>query len=208
MDRLRGFLGQDACACLCAIPSRSLPRPRAAGIFLFRQREVAWFLHGMRRFFPETWSTSAAYLPEAERHDLLGACRKRLNDPDPAPCTCLRRATGARTKAHARRYCPIRRPSPITARTRRRSAWHAIEAHYFASRGFLAEGELLVSADRLRDIRGIIVHGRYDVVCPIQTADALHRDWPEAEYIVVPDAGHSAWEPGICAQLVAAMEKG
>ena len=72
---------------------------------------------------------------------------------------------------------------------------------------FLPENSLLDNVDRIRNIPGVIVQGRYDVVCPIVSADDLHRAWPEAEYIIVPDAGHSAWEPGIRAALVAAMEK-
>jgi len=176
------------------------------GIFLFRQQEIVWFLHGMRRFFPEAWADFAGHVPESERHDLLGAYLNRLNDPDPAV-----HMPAARNWSVYEGACSTLLPNPATV------AHHSedlvalglarIEAHYFASRGFLAENELLANADRLRGIRGIIVHGRYDVVCPIETAHALHRAWPEAEYIVVPDAGHSAWEPGICAQLVAAMER-
>jgi proline iminopeptidase len=82
-----------------------------------------------------------------------------------------------------------------------------IEAHYFRHRLFLPENALLHNVLRIRQIRAVIVQGRYDMVCPAVTADELHRAWPEAEYIVVPDAGHSAWEPGIRAQLVAAMER-
>ena len=82
-----------------------------------------------------------------------------------------------------------------------------IEAHYFSHRIFLPENALLDNVHRLRGIPAVIVQGRYDMVCPPVTADDLHRAWPEAEYIVVPDAGHSAWEPGIRAQLVAAMER-
>ena len=72
---------------------------------------------------------------------------------------------------------------------------------------FMAENALLDNIGRVRSIPGVIVQGRYDAVCPIVTADDLHRAWPEAEYIVVPDAGHSAWEPGICAELVRATER-
>ena len=82
-----------------------------------------------------------------------------------------------------------------------------IEAHYFQNNIFLPENSLLDNAAKLRQIPGVIVQGRYDMVCPIISADDLHRAWPEAEYVVVPDAGHSAWEPGITAQLVMAMEK-
>jgi proline iminopeptidase len=176
------------------------------GIFLCRQQEIAWFLYGMRRFFPEIWTSFAEFVPEPERQDLLGAYMKRLNDPDPAVHLPAARSWSAYEGA-----CSTLLPSPSTVAHYSEDAvalgLAKVEAHYFANRGFLAENELLANARKLDAIRGIIVQGRYDVVCPIESADALHRAWPKAEYIVVPDAGHSAWEPGICAQLVAAMER-
>ena len=82
-----------------------------------------------------------------------------------------------------------------------------IEAHYFKHGIFLEEGELLRGVAAIRNIPATIVQGRFDIVCPIETADALHRAWPEADYLVVPDAGHSAMEPGIRRALVAATER-
>ena len=82
-----------------------------------------------------------------------------------------------------------------------------IETHYFVNDLFMAENALLNDIDRIRHLPGIIVQGRYDMVCPIGTADALHRAWPEAEYVVIPDAGHSAMEPGIRAALVRSTER-
>jgi len=82
-----------------------------------------------------------------------------------------------------------------------------IEAHYFTNRIFLPENHLLDNVHRLHGIPAVIVQGRYDMVCPAVTADDLHRAWPDAEYIIVADAGHSAWEPGIRAQLVSTMER-
>jgi len=81
-----------------------------------------------------------------------------------------------------------------------------IEAHYFVNRGFMPENALLNGMSRIRDIPGIIVQGRYDMVCPPITAHELHLAWPEADYRIIPDAGHSAWEPGIQAVLVDATE--
>jgi len=82
-----------------------------------------------------------------------------------------------------------------------------MEAHYFAHNIFLPENSLLDELERIRRLPAIIVQGRYDVVCPIVTADELHRAWPEASYVVVPDAGHSAMEPGIRSALVAATDR-
>jgi proline iminopeptidase len=81
-----------------------------------------------------------------------------------------------------------------------------IEAHYFRNDIFLPDNYLLDHARRLKDIPGVIVQGRYDIVCPAMSADDLHHAWPEAEYTIVPDAGHSAFEPGIRSRLVAATE--
>ena len=82
-----------------------------------------------------------------------------------------------------------------------------IEAHYFSHDIFLPENSLLERVGRIRHLPCLIVQGRYDAVCPIVSADELHLVWPEATYIVVPDAGHSAWEPGITAELVKATEQ-
>jgi proline iminopeptidase len=81
-----------------------------------------------------------------------------------------------------------------------------LEAHYFRNGIFLPENALLDNLHRIRHIPTTIVQGRYDLVCPIVSADDLARAWPEAKYVIVPDAGHSAMEPGIRAALIAAME--
>ncbi|MBI4204369.1 MAG: prolyl aminopeptidase [Betaproteobacteria bacterium] len=176
------------------------------GIFLCRSSEINWFLHGLRTLFPEAWRTFAGAIPEAERRDLLAAYYRRLIDPDPRVHMLAARAWSSYEGA-----CSTLLPSPETV------AYFAsdvvalglarIEAHYFSHNIFLRENELLDNMSRIRRIPGLIVQGRYDAVCPIVTADEVHQVWPEAEYIVVPDAGHSAWEPGICAELVRATEK-
>jgi proline iminopeptidase len=81
-----------------------------------------------------------------------------------------------------------------------------IETHYFVNRNFLGPDELLANIDRVRHLPAAIIQGRYDMICPIVTADELHRAWPEAEYTVVPDAGHSAMDPGIRSALIRATE--
>jgi proline iminopeptidase len=82
-----------------------------------------------------------------------------------------------------------------------------IEAHYFVNDIFLPENALLANAHRLRDVPGVIVQGRYDMVCPLVSAHELSEAWPQAEYRVVPDAGHSVWEPGILSALIEATER-
>ncbi len=176
------------------------------GIFLCRKSEIDWFLYGLRNIFPEAWRAFSDQIPAAERGDLLTAYHRRLTDPDPAAHMPAARAWGTYEGS-----CSTLMPSPETV------AYFAgdvvalglarIEAHYFKHDIFLPENSLLANVSRIRNIPGVIVQGRYDAVCPIVSADDLHRVWPEAEYHIIPDAGHSAWEPGICAALVRACEK-
>lgn len=176
------------------------------GIFLCRPEEIEWFLYGMRTFFPEVWDAFTSGIPEAERSNLLAAYYGLLTDPDP---------TIHMPAAHAwSRYegaCSTLRPSPETVADFGRDdlalGLARIEAHFFSHADSLPGESVLSNVDRFRHVRGVIVQGRYDMVCPIFTADDLARAWPEAEYTVVPDAGHSALEPGIRAALVAAMER-
>ena len=176
------------------------------GIFLGRPREIDWFLHGMGRFFPDVWRPFAGHLPEAERGDLLGNYYKRLTDPDPEVHLPAARAWSAYEGA-----CSTLLPSPETVAAFSDDGMALglarIEAHYFVNRLFLADGALIEGVERIRRIPAVIVQGRYDMVCPAATADALHQAWPEADYQVIPEAGHSAMEPGIRAALVAATRK-
>ena len=176
------------------------------GIFLCRASEIQWFLYGLRNLFPEAWAAFAGAIPEAERGDLLAAYDRRLTDPDPAVHMPAARAWSIYDGS-----CSTLLASPETV------AYFAgdvvalglarIEAHYVTHDIFMPENALLANIARIRGLPGVIVQGRYDAVCPIVTADDLHRAWPEAHYTIVPDAGHSAWEPGICAELVRATER-
>jgi len=176
------------------------------GIFLCRRSEIEWFLYGLRSVFPEPWEKFSGFLPSAERGDLLANYHRRLVDPDPAV-----HMPAARAWSVYEGSCSTLFPSPETV------AYFAgdvvalglarIEAHYFINDIFLAQDSLLANAGRLRDIPGAIVQGRYDMVCPLVSAHELHLAWPQADYRVVPDAGHSAWEPGILGALVEATER-
>jgi proline iminopeptidase len=176
------------------------------GIFLGAPQEIDWFMHGIRFVFPEAWRSFAGFLPEAERSDLLANYYRRLIDP----------AAGVHMPAaHAwSRYessCSTLLPDPdLVAHFDEDAVALAIariEAHYFVHKLFLPEGALLAGVEKIRRIPSVIIQGRYDAVCPIMTADELHYAWPEADYIVVPDAGHSAREPGIARELVAATDR-
>ena len=176
------------------------------GVFLCRRSEIEWFLYGLKTLFPEAWRTFAEFIPAAERVDLLAAYYKRLADPDPVV-----HLPAARAWSTYEGMCSTLLPSPETvahfAGDGVSLGLARIEAHYFTHDIFLPPDSLLGNVGRLCHLPCVIVHGRYDAVCPIISADELARAWPEAEYIVVPDAGHSAWEPGISAELVRATEK-
>lgn len=175
------------------------------GIFLCRKSEIDWFLYGLRTLFPEAWRAFTAPLAAAERGDLLRAYHRRLTDPDPAV-----HMPAARAWSIYEGSCSTLLPSPETvsyfAGDQVALGLARIEAHYFLNDIFLPANALLDRIDRIRHLPAVIVQGRYDAVCPIVSADDLHQAWPEAEYVVVPDAGHSAWEPGISAALVRATE--
>ena len=176
------------------------------GIFLCRRSEIDWFLYGLKNLFPEAWHAFAGAIPAAERGDLLSAYHRRLTNPAPEV-----HMPAARAWSVYEGSCSTLLPSPETV------AYFAgdvdalglarIEAHYFINDIFLPENALLDNIGRIRKIPGVIVQGRYDAVCPIVSADDVHRAWPEAEYVIVPDAGHSAWEPGIASELVKATER-
>lgn len=175
------------------------------GIFLGRASEIDWFLYGIRQVFPEAWRDFAHYIPEAERHDLLEAYHRRLADPDPAV-----HMPAARRWSSYEGSCSTLLPNPGLvadyASDRVALGLARIEAHYFRHRIFLSENQIVANVHRLEGIPATIVQGRYDAVCPPASADDLHRAWPAADYFVVPDAGHSAFEPGTRARLVATMD--
>ncbi len=176
------------------------------GVFLCRQSEIDWFLYGMRTVFPEAWRAFSGFLPEAERGDLLGGYYRRLIDPSPALHMPAARAWSTYEGA-----CSTLLPSPDTVAAfgedRMALGLARIEAHYFRYEVIAPKDDLVARVGRIRSLPAAIVQGRYDMVCPVTSADELARAWPEAEYIIVPDAGHSAMEPGIRAQLVAATER-
>jgi proline iminopeptidase len=176
------------------------------GIFLCRTSEIDWFLYGLRAFFPEAWEAFAGHIPEAERGDLLGAYHRRLMDPDPAVHRPAARAWSV-YEGSCSTLLPSRETVDYFAGDVVALGLARMEAHYFAHNIFLPDNALLANIGRIRHLPAVIVQGRYDAVCPIVSAHELHQAWPEARYVVVPDAGHSAWEPGIRAELVRATEE-
>ena len=176
------------------------------GIFLGRQAEIDWFLDGMGCFFPEARRKFVEALPPAERDDLLLRYYRRLIDPDPAVHLPAAQAWSTYEGA-----CSSLAPNPDLASPLDDDgsalALARTEAHYFVNRIFMPEGALLDGVGRIAHLPCTIVQGRYDVVCPPSSAYELQDAWPGAELVIVPDAGHSAWEPGITRELVVATEK-
>jgi proline iminopeptidase len=215
IERLRAHLGIDQWlvfggswgSTLALAYAETFPaRVRALvlrGIFLLRQAELAWFYQdGASQLYPDAWEDYVAAIPKRERGDLLAAYYKRLTSRD------------AQVRRRAARAWSIWEASTSKLVTdaalvkkfgggRFAAAFARIEAHYFINRGFFArDDQLLRDVKRIRHVPGVIVQGRYDVVCPMRSAWDLHRAWPEAELVVVPDAGHSMSEAGIRAVLI------
>lgn len=176
------------------------------GIFLGRRKEVEWFLCGLRAVFPEAWNELVSVLPEGSRGDVLGSFSQRLFDPDPSV-----HLPAARAWSRYEGSCSTLLPSPETLAAFGEDdmayALAKIEAHYFVNDNFLGENELLSNLGAVTHLPCTIIQGRYDMICPMTSAYELHGSWPGSELLVVPDAGHSAMDPGIRAALVRTTEK-
>ena len=175
------------------------------GIFTLRRSELLWFYQeGASWLFPDKWEGFLAPIADADRGDLMSAYRKLLTAPDRA--TQLAAARAWSVWEHET-ITLLHNPDYAAQGTEEEYAlaFARIENHYFVNDGFFAEGQLIRDAHKLRGIPGVIVQGRYDVCTPARTAWDLHKAWPEAEFILVPDAGHAWSEPGIRAALLAAL---
>ncbi|MGO4386638.1 prolyl aminopeptidase [Microvirga sp. 2YAF29] len=177
------------------------------GIFTLRRSELLWYYQeGASWIFPDKWEGFLAPIPEEERGDLMAAYRKRLIDPDPAV-----RAKAARawslwegetiTLLHNQGY------SDQFGDEHYAIAFARIENHYFVNNGWFEEGQLIRDAHKLKDIPGVIIQGRYDITTPAKSAWDLHRAWPEAQFTIVPDAGHAVSEPGITHHLIETTDR-
>lgn len=176
------------------------------GVFLCRRQDIAWFYQrGAGRVFPEHWREFVAPIPLEERDNMVAAYHTRLTGGDE-----LARMAAAKAWSIWEGRTATLRPNPNVvnhfADPYVALSLARIECHYFMHDCFLEPDQLLRDVPRLAGIPGVIVQGRYDMVCPMDQAYALHGAWPSAEYVVVPDAGHSALEPGIIDALVRATD--
>ncbi len=178
------------------------------GIFLLRRCEIEWFYqHGASVVFPDAWEAFRDHIPAGERADLVAAYHRRLTHDDPqVRLEAARRWSvweGTTSKLVPDGEFVVHMGEDAIA-----LAMARIECHYFVHRGwFEADDQLLRDVACIRHIPATIVQGRYDMICPIDSAWALHRAWPEADFVVSPDAGHSAFEPANSRALVAATDR-
>jgi proline iminopeptidase len=178
------------------------------GIFLCRPKEIRWFYQeGASNIYPDVWEQYVNVIPPEERGDMLAAYYRRLTSEDEKVRTEAARAWSVWEGSTSKLY-----PDPDLidhfGDAHFATAFARIECHYFAHDSFFpTDNYLIENVGKIRDIPAVIVQGRYDVVCPIVSAWELHRAWAEADFRVIPDAGHSALEPGIRAALVEATDK-
>jgi proline iminopeptidase len=176
------------------------------GICLLEKHEIDWFLYGLGAVFPDAWEAFAGLVPAADRHDLLTAYLRLMEDERPEVRQRAYMAWNAYECA-----CSTLLPSPEGGHSadnlQRATGIARLEAHYFAENLFTPETWITDHVDAIRHIPGVIIHGRYDMVCPLANAYKLHKAWPEAEFIIIPDAGHAAMEPGIKSALIEATER-
>ncbi|MEP4249790.1 prolyl aminopeptidase [Tateyamaria sp.] len=176
------------------------------GVFLMTQRELDWFYGGgAGRFWPEVWARFESLVPEDERGDLIGAYHRRLFSGDVALETRFARAWSSWENALASIHSNGAGGEAPGDYAR---AFARLENHYFTNAGFLEfDGQIIANADRIKHIPGTIVQGRYDMICPPESAYALAQAWPGGELKMVRDAGHALSEPGISAELVRTMDR-
>ncbi|KCZ48162.1 MULTISPECIES: prolyl aminopeptidase [unclassified Hyphomonas] len=177
------------------------------GIYLLTKAEMDWYYQfGVSEMFPEKYDAFIAPIPEAERGDLVTAYRKRLigdNREEQLRCAKAWSVWEGETITLL--------PEPSTSDQFHEAefalAFARIENHYFIHAGWFEDGQLLRDAGRLKDIPGTIVHGRYDMPCPMRQAWELHKAWPKADFYPIEGAGHAYSEPGILDQLIRATDK-
>ncbi|WP_386082462.1 prolyl aminopeptidase [Vreelandella sp. F11] len=177
------------------------------GVYTVTQAEIDWYYQfGVSEMFPDKWASFQAPIPETERHDMVAAYHRRLMGDNPI---VQLEAAKAWTIWEGETITLL--PAPDLSAPYREGhfalAFARLENHYFTHRAWLEEGQLLANADRLKGIPGVIVHGRYDMPCPVRYALALHNAWPDSEFHLIEGAGHAWSEPGILDQLIRATDR-
>ncbi|SFE14802.1 proline iminopeptidase [Sulfitobacter brevis] len=176
------------------------------GVFLMTQAELDWFYGGgAGKFWPEVWARFIALIPEDERSDMIAAYHRRLFSGDLPTEQKYGRAWAAWENALASIHSS---GSSHEGPSEYARAFSRLENHYFTNAGFLEfDGQLLTNMDRIAHIPGIVVQGRYDMICPPKSAYDIVQKWPAGELKMVRNAGHALSEPGISGELVRAMDR-
>lgn len=174
------------------------------GIFLARPEDVRWFLYHTQPIFPEAWDRFTSLLNDQDRTNILAAYARMLNEGDQHAQLMAAKAWSTFESSIMTLLPAFPSSAPNDEAMLARLKVHL---HYLTNHCFLLDTPLLPRVAQIRDIPAIIIHGRYDMVCPAGMAYELHQAWPEAEFHIIPDAGHTAVEPGTAAALVAATEK-
>ena len=176
------------------------------GIYLLTKAEMDWYYQfGVSEMFPEKWAHFIAPIPEEEHGDMVAAYRKRLVGDDPKMQHLCARAWSV-WEGETITLLPEPSTSDQFHDPEFALAFARIENHFFTHAGWFEDGQLLRDADRLKNIPGTIVHGRYDMPCPLRNAWALHKAWPKADFHVIEGAGHAYSEPGILDRLIRATD--
>lgn len=177
------------------------------GIFLCRQKDLNWLYQGgAAHVFPDYWQSFLKPIPEPERHNMLSAYYQRLTSANQ-----LAQMAAAKAWSQWEAQCATLRPNQelVSSFTNPHMAlaMARIEAHYFMHDGFIDDNQILNNMANIQHIPGMIIHGRYDMVCPLDNAVALYELWPESELKIIRDAGHSSREPSIVDALVRATQE-
>lgn len=174
------------------------------GIFLCRREDIAWFYQeGASRLFPDYWDNFIGQIPEAERGDLLGAYHRQLTGENQIQQMAAAKAWSC-WEGRTATLKPCQDLVDSFVEPMRALSLARIEAHYFMNDSFLQANQILANAGRLAGIPGVIVHGRYDVICPLDNAYALHKAWPDSQLNIIREAGHASREPGTVDALIRA----
>lgn len=179
------------------------------GIFLCRPEEIAWFYeegHGASAIFADRWDEYVRIIPEAERAVIIKAYHRRLTSEIESVRMEAARAW-SKWEASALKLIQDQKLIDDFTEPDKAIALARIECHYFVNNCFFdTNNYLLEHVDRIRQIPGVIVQGRYDIICPFMSAWDLHKAWPESILEIIPDAGHSVFEPGITDALIRATD--
>jgi len=176
------------------------------GVFLCREKEIKWFLSGIKNIFPDYWNRFSSFLPIEEREDLLNSYYKRLTSKDPK---IYQKAavSWARYEANCSTLLPNASVYEEFVDTQMAVNLARLEAHYFINKLFLKEGQLLKNINNILNIKGYIIQGRYDAICPIESAYDLADSWPNANIRIIEAAGHSSLEKPIQNALIETTEE-